>query len=179
VVKVSVYADKVLLGSPFAGVNSYLLRRLESDLNASGIPTAVVTSSEIWAALWGKVLYNSALNPLSALLEVSYGELGAEEETRHIMRTILGEIFQVLEQRGVKLTYKDHGEYYRYFMEKQLPPTRGHRSSMLQDILQGKKTEIDSLNGAISQYARGLGIATPYNDLITNLIKFKEKKSRK
>jgi 2-dehydropantoate 2-reductase len=47
---------------------------------------------------------------------------------------------------------------------------------MLQDILKGRKTEIDALNGAISTYARGHGLRTPYNDLLTALIKFKEKK---
>jgi 2-dehydropantoate 2-reductase len=46
---------------------------------------------------------------------------------------------------------------------------------MLQDIQAGRMTEIDALNGAISRYAGELGISTPYNDLITNLIKFKEK----
>ena len=45
-----------------------------------------------------------------------------------------------------------------YLMEKQLPPTKGHRASMLQDILAGRKTEIDALNGAISRYAKELGI---------------------
>jgi 2-dehydropantoate 2-reductase len=47
---------------------------------------------------------------------------------------------------------------------------------MLQDILLGRKTEIDALNGAISSYARDHGLAAPYNDILTALIKFKEKK---
>jgi hypothetical protein len=45
---------------------------------------------------------------------------------------------------------------------------------MLQDIQAGRRTEIDALNGAISRYAGELGISTPYNDLMTDLIKFKE-----
>jgi 2-dehydropantoate 2-reductase len=40
----------------------------------------------------------------------------------------------------------------------------------------GRQTEIDALNGAISAYARDFGISTPYNDILTYLIKFKEKK---
>ena len=47
---------------------------------------------------------------------------------------------------------------------------------MLQDILAKRKTEIDALNGAISRLARENGIPTPYNDLLTLLIKFKEKR---
>jgi len=58
-----------------------------------------------------------------------------------------------------------------------LPPTVDHRASMLQDILAGRKTEIDALNGAISRYGREYGLPTPYNDLLTALIKFKEEKN--
>jgi 2-dehydropantoate 2-reductase len=47
---------------------------------------------------------------------------------------------------------------------------------MLQDISQGRRTEIDALNGAISESAKELGIETPYNDFLTSLIRFKEGK---
>ena len=82
----------------------------------------------------------------------------------------------MMQAKGVAVPYQDADEYYHYLMERQLPPTAGHRASMLQDILPGRKTEIDALNGAISKYARDYGISTPYNDLLTALIKFKEKK---
>jgi 2-dehydropantoate 2-reductase len=151
------------------------LQTLQMDLNLSGIPTRIVSKNEIWSAIWGKVLYNSSLNPLGAILEVPYGKLAENKETLNIIKVVLEEIFLVCRAKGVKLSYKDADEYYRYLLEKQLPPTRGHRASMLQDILAGRKTEIDALNGAISEYAKELGIRTPYNDLLTALIKFKEK----
>ncbi|HPT38450.1 MAG TPA: 2-dehydropantoate 2-reductase [Methanothrix sp.] len=174
--KVTVNADDVLLGEPFLPVNRYLLQGLQSDLALSGIPVRIVNREDIWAAIWGKVLYNSSLNPLGALLEVPYGRLGEHEETREIIRTVIEEIFSVMAAKGVKVPYKDADDYYHYLLEKQLPPTVDHRASMLQDIMLGRKTEIDALNGAISQYARQYGIFTPYNDLLTSLIKFKEKK---
>jgi len=173
--RVTVNADDVLLGEPFLPVNRPLLQTLQEDLQLSGIPTRVVSSEEIRAAIWGKVLYNGSLNPLGALLEVPYGRLGDNEESREIIKNILKEIFQVMRAKQVKVPYTDWEDYYRFLMEKQLPPTVGHRASMLQDILRGRKTEIDALNGAICQYARELGIQTPYNDLLTALIKFKEK----
>jgi 2-dehydropantoate 2-reductase len=120
------------------------------------------------------VLYNCSLNPLGALLEVSYGKLGNDAKTREIIKIILDEIFQVCRAKGVKLPYRDADDYYSYLLEKQLPPTAGHRSSMLQDILAGRKTEIEALNGAISKYAQELGIFTPYNDILTAMILFKE-----
>ncbi len=175
-VKVTVNADDVLIGEPFLPVNRPLLGALQEDLSLSGIPCKIVSKDDIWAAIWGKVLYNCSLNPLGALLEVAYGKLGENEETRGIIKVIIEEIFMVLRAKGVKSPYQDADEYYHYLLERQLPPTVGHRASMLQDLLLGRQTEIDALNGAITQYARDYGICTPYNDLLTALIKFKEKK---
>lgn len=173
--RVTVSADDVLLGEPFASVNQPLLQALQKDLNTAGISTRVVSREEIWAALWGKVLYNCSLNPLGALLEVPYGALGGSEETRETIRIILREIFSVMLAMGVRVPYRNSDDYYHYLMERQLPPTAGHHASMLQDIRMGRKTEIEALNGAISRYAQELCIPTPYNDLLTALIKFKER----
>jgi 2-dehydropantoate 2-reductase len=172
---VTVNADDVLLGEPFQPVNRRLLEALKADLCLSGIPTRIVSKDDIWAAIWGKVLYNCSLNPLGALLEVPYGNLGENAETRGIIKVIIEEIFLVMRAKSVKVPYQDADEYYHYLLERQLAPTVGHRASMLQDILKGRKTEIDALNGAISQYAREYGISAPYNSLLTALIKFKEK----
>ena len=173
--KVTVNADDVLLGEPFSPANRLLLQTLQEDLSLSGVPTRIVGKDGIRAALWGKVLYNCSLNPLGAILEVPYGRLGENEETRNIIRIVIKEIFLVCEALAVALPYRGADDYYHYLMETQLPPTVDHRASMLQDILAGRKTEIEALNGAISRYARDLGISTPYNDLLTLLIKFKEK----
>lgn len=148
---------------------------VEADLNSSCIPTRIVKSEEIWAALWAKVLYNCALNPLSAILEVPYGALGQQAETRQIMNRVVSEIFDVMKAKGVIVPFCDADDYFRFFMERLLPATVDHRSSMLQDMMMGRQTEIDALNGAISQYGRKLGLPTPYNDLICALIKFKER----
>jgi 2-dehydropantoate 2-reductase len=172
--KVTVIAEKVLLGEPFENVNRSILEALDHDLNKAGIPTALVSQEEIRAALWAKVLYNSSLNPLSAILGVSYGELGESGETQKIMKMVMKEIFLVMEKKGIRIPFKGHEEYYRFFLEKLLPPTASHHSSMLQDISRGKQTEIAALNGAISKYARELGIETPYNDFLASLIRFKE-----
>jgi 2-dehydropantoate 2-reductase len=173
--RVTVNADDVLLGEPFVAVNRQLLAALNGDLQKAGIPVRTVSPKEIHAALWMKVLYNSALNPLSAIMEVPYGRLGDQPETRQVMRNVMKEIFSVMHLKGVEVPFGSYEDYYHYFLEKLLPPTVDHRSSMLQDIMKGRQTEIDALNGAISEYGRMLGIETQYNDMLTALIKFKEK----
>jgi 2-dehydropantoate 2-reductase len=172
-VKVSACADKVLLGEVFDPVNDSLLKELEEDLNASGIPTSVVSRDEMHSAIWDKVITNSALNPLGAILEVTYGRLRDDPEARAVMRQVIAEAFAVMEAKGVRLPFKTTDDCYQVLMKRLLPAT-DHRSSMLQDIAMGRKTEIDTLSGAISRYGKEVGVPTPYNDLLTSLIKVKE-----
>lgn len=173
--KVTVYADKVLLGSPAGEVPAEKIRPVCDDFNAAGIPTDI--SDNISAALWGKVLYNSALNPLGAILNVPYGRLCDTPELLDVMRRIVEEIFVVAQAKGVDLGYTGPDEYYNFLVNQQLPPTAQHRASMLQDMERGRRTEIDALNGAISRYGHEHGIATPVNDVITAIIKGLESKS--
>jgi 2-dehydropantoate 2-reductase len=80
-VRVTVYADPVLIGAWDGAARGRLEARARSwaaHLAAAGIPTDYC--DDIRAALWGKLLYNAALNPLGALLGVHYGALGAVAE---------------------------------------------------------------------------------------------------
>ena len=174
--KVTVYADKVLLGSPTGEAPQDMIRQVCDDFNAAGIPSAI--SEEIAASLWGKILYNSSLNPLGAILNVPYGRLRDVPEVLDVMRRIIEEIFAVARAKGLNLGYEGPDEYYRFLVEEQIPPTAEHRASMLQDMELGRRTEIDALNGAISRYGRELGVPTPVNDVITAIIKGLETKSR-
>lgn len=168
VAEVTVYADKVLLGSPDHSIPMERIERITADLVDSGIPSA--TDENIAAAIWGKVLYNGALNPLGALLGCPYGYLGEREDLKKTMRAVVEEIFAVAHAKGITLWYETPEEYFHVLIDEQLPPTREHRASMLQDMELGRLTEIDSLNGAIVRYGRELDIPTPVNETITHLI---------
>lgn len=172
--KVTVYADKVLLGSPAGMVPAEKIERVCDDFNDAGIPSQL--TDNITASLWGKVLYNSSLNPLGAILNVPYGRLSDTTQVLDVMRRIISEIFAVAGAKGIDLGYAGPDEYYAFLIEKQLPPTAQHRASMLQDMELGRRTEIDALNGAISRYGKELGVATPANDVITAIIKGLESK---
>jgi 2-dehydropantoate 2-reductase len=91
------------------------------------------------------------------------------------MDRIIAEVFVVMVAAGYRTHWQEPGQFLDVFYSRLVPDTAAHESSMLQDITAGRRTEIEALNGAISRYAAELGISTPYNDLITNLIKFKEK----
>ncbi len=173
---VTVYADKVLLGAFSAEVRADLLAQAAADLNAAGVPTAVVAN--ILTPIWEKVLYNCALNPLAAILGVTYGELGENPHTRRLMETLIREIYQVAQARRVPLSHPEASAYFRHFITRLVPPTAGHYPSMLQDLRAGRRTEIDALNGAICRYAAAAGLSTPHNDTLCHLIRFLESQGR-
>ncbi|RPJ52418.1 MAG: 2-dehydropantoate 2-reductase, partial [Methanobacteriota archaeon] len=130
-------------------------------------------SPHIRADLWAKTIYNRALNPLGAVMDVPYGELGHPAAWR-IIEGIVGEAFAVVEAEGVRLPWNDAAGYLEYLRTFQLPATASHHSSMLQDITRGRKTEIDFLNGAIVERAKKYGVPAPVNATIADLIRFKE-----
>lgn len=169
---VTVYADRVLLGAFSPSAPDPRLPRLAEEFNAAGLPTAVV--ADILPPLWDKVLYNCALNPLGAILGVTYGELGADPQTRTLMAEIIAEIYQVAKVRQVSLTHPAAAAYFAHFINNLVPPTAAHTPSMLQDLQAGRRTEIDALNGAICRYAAQAGLAVPVNETVCRLLRFQE-----
>jgi 2-dehydropantoate 2-reductase len=172
---VTVYADKVLLGSPFSPDPPPKLREVAAHLQEAGIPTAVVP--DILTHIWEKVLYNCALNPLGAILGVTYGELAANPHSREVMAAIIDEIYKVAAAKQIALSHPAASAYWRHFLERLVPPTAAHYSSMVQDLEQGRQTEIEALNGAICRYARQLDQAAPCNETVCRLIRFLQSKN--
>jgi len=172
IVKVTVIASEVLIGE-IDGSFTQRVGDIVNMLNNAAIPTKA--SDNILRDIWHKVLYNIALNPLSALFQVSYGHIADNPDTRWLIEQMISEAFQVAEATGVDLGMDSPEDYLEILWNKQLPPTRVHLSSMLQDINLGKKTEIDHINGAIVELGARYGIATPYNNAVVRMVKAKEK----
>jgi 2-dehydropantoate 2-reductase len=124
--------------------------------------------------LWSKTLYNCALNPLGALMNVPYGAL-TDPHAWAIVTAIVREACRVVEAEGVALPWETPEAYLEYLRTEQLPATAAHHSSMLQDLTLGRKTEIDFMNGAVAALAQKHGIDAPYNTCIADLIRFRER----
>ena len=173
VVDVTVHAQPVHLGSLFDG-NATRLQLLADALSLGGLPSAV--TDDIGKDLWAKMLYNCPLNALGAVLQVPYGHLGEEENSRVIMERIVREVFQVMQGLGHASHWQSAGDYLKNFYEHLLPSTYSHESSMLQDIRTGRKTEIEALNGVIVREGRKLKINITCNETLRNQILFLQKK---
>ncbi len=175
-VKITVNADDVRIGDSSGKIPDEDVIKIACLLKHSGIPSSF--DKNVYKTLWDKILYNCALNPLGALLECNYGKLAQIPETKEMMDRIIDEIFSVASANNIQLNWKNSDEYKKHFYENLIPPTKEHFPSMYYDIKEGKKTEIDALNGAIVELGKKKGIKTPVNEVITNLIKAKEKIKR-
>jgi 2-dehydropantoate 2-reductase len=172
-VKVTVYADKVVLGGVKDGIDPKKVEEMAETFSLSGIPTQA--TMEIDKYIWGKVIYNSALNALGSILEVNYGELLKKEETKSLMNDIVVEIFKVVKKEKVNLFWNEPKEYLSLLFNELIPATYDHFPSMFHDIKKKRKTEIESINGAIVRKGEKLGLSLPVNKIITYLVKVKER----
>lgn len=137
--------------------------------NGCGLETRV--SADIDSIIWGKLLINAAINPLTALLNILNGELFRQEHTREMVAMLVSEATEVAAGKGISLPYADPLGKVKSVSEH----TAQNRSSMLQDRDRGRRTEIDFINGAIALEGQKAGIPVPCNTLITLLIKALER----
>jgi 2-dehydropantoate 2-reductase len=141
------------------------LRNISNAFNEAGILTK--TSKDITGVQWSKLIINAGINPLSAICRIPNGSLIKHEGTREIMRQLVVEAAKTAKKNKVKLVYEDPiGK-----AESVCESTCSNISSMLQDVLGKKRTEIDFINGAVSRYAKSAGIKTPANDMIAQIIR--------
>jgi len=133
--------------------------------NGAGLQTRV--SGDVRGDIWGKVLVNLGINALTALTGLRNGQLLEIPELRLLMRLAVEEGMMVAEADGVDLSIIDHVAHVYEVAEA----TGANRSSMLQDVDRGRRTEIDALNGAVVGLGEKLGVETPVNRALTALVK--------
>ncbi len=170
-VEITVHADSIHIGSLFGG-DVKDVRPLADSISKGDIPAETVLDIE--KDLWAKMMYNCALNPLGAILDVPYGLLAKDSNSRNLMNHIIKEIFDVMSAAGFQTHWKSADGFLEIFYDKLVPDTAKHKSSTLQDIAAGKKTEIDSLTGAVLNLADKHKLEVPYNASVFSIIKFVE-----
>ena len=166
--EVTVYTEPILIGS-LQGENPKDLQEIADMITASGINCEL--TCEVDKYLWAKMLYNCALNPLGAILDVNYGKLTENQYTIELMNSIIDEIFEVIKASGYSTLWETSDEYKDLFYSKLVPDTYNHFSSTHQDIQRKIKTEIDSLTGKVIDLGEKNNIDVSTNKIIFNLIK--------
>ena len=128
-------------------------------------------SPHIHDLVWEKLLVNVGLNALAALTGLKNGQVLDYPETLRLLEALVSEAVEVAKRKGIRL--KDNPADR---VKAVLEATRENRCSMGQDFDYKRRTEIDAINGAVVREAEHLGIAVPYNQMITDLVKVIEKR---
>jgi 2-dehydropantoate 2-reductase len=145
-----------------------LIADLAARLSGAKVPTRV--SGNIEGELWWKLVLNCAYNAVSALGQTRYGPMMAMPEIRQVMSDAVREIVALAQAKGVRIAMPDPVEAVLRFGDA-MPTTI---SSTAQDLLRGRPTEIDYLNGYVVRECDALGLPAPVNRTLYALVKLKE-----
>lgn len=138
---------------------------IEAALKSANFNVQIVEDAR--SLVWGKLVVNAAINPLTALLRVTNGELLELPSARELMGRLAREVADVAGAENIKLPFEDPVEEAEEVARK----TAANHSSMLQDVLRHASTEIDAICGAVVKTAQSHPIDTPVNRVCWQLVK--------
>jgi 2-dehydropantoate 2-reductase len=158
-----------------AGKNNTRIEQVKTILEAM---CPVKVEDNFRGVRWSKLLINAAFGGISAALGATFGSAVDDKRARYCIQRVIKECIDVARAGGVTLVPVQGKDIVRLLdyqgpIKKQLAfmiiplAIKKHRllkSSILQDIENHKKTEVDSINGLVSQYGKQTGVPTPYND---------------
>ncbi|HEV8360216.1 MAG TPA: ketopantoate reductase family protein [Candidatus Thermoplasmatota archaeon] len=149
-----------------------LARELAEALTGAGLATDA--TDRIEAEIWAKAIVNAGINPLTAITGLPNGQLLEQPGLKALLEAVVAEARDAALAAGVALPEGDLVERARMVARMTAP----NKSSMLQDVERGRRTEIDSLCGAIVAAARGAGTSAPLNAALLALVRGIESTTR-
>jgi len=151
---------------PFEPTNTAMSRveELAGLLTRAGMNTIPLRDAR--GAQWTKLIFNASTNPVGALTLLHHGAATRFGPTGQLFNELIAEGEAVACELGIEL----HGDA-RQLVQKGANAPGKHRASMLQDILAKRQTEVDFMNGAISRWGDKVGVPTPLNRALWQLIK--------
>jgi len=132
-------------------------------LNSVQLETEI--PEDIQDYVWEKAILNAALSAVCAITRRTMKDVMSFPQTLELVEAIIDESARVAEVEGIEL-----GKKFRRFCIRYLKNAGHHRPSMLVDLENGMRTEIDQLNGKIVEYGRKHYLPTPLNQSVTALI---------
>ena len=145
------------------------LAQIAATFTRAGVPCRV--SADITGELWEKLIMNCAYNAISALSRTKYGRIARDPGTIEVMKRVVNEAVAVGNAAGVKLSADKMFAAVLKLGSEAIPEAI---SSTAQDIVRGKPTEIDSLNGFLVRRGAELIVPTPINETLYSLVKLLE-----
>jgi 2-dehydropantoate 2-reductase len=162
-------------GDLVLGPQNEITKRVAAVFVRAKVPCCI--SENLAGELWTKLVWNCALNALSALGKVTYGEILASADAKQLLETTVYEVLTVARASGIQPAGLEDPKAALAGAYKVAESMAATRSSTSQDMMRGKKTEIDSLNGFIVRRARELNVPAPVNHALFTLVKLAENNS--
>jgi 2-dehydropantoate 2-reductase len=141
------------------------VRRVQEAFARADIPCQV--PEDMKRMLWWKLMINAGINQASAVLRAPYGVFHGSQDARNLMEALMREVIELAGVLGINLVEEDLQKWYDFLMH--LSPEG--KSSMLQDVEAGRKTEVEIFSGKICELGRQYGVATPVNRTVLQIIK--------
>ncbi len=141
------------------------MRGIREVFNKVGFDTKM--SRDIKSLIWSKLIINVGINALTAITHLPNGKLTEFEGTKRILRDAVTEAARIAKRKRIKLIYDDPLAKVEAVCEG----TSANLSSMLQDVLRNKRTEIHFINGVIVRFGQELGIDVPANKFLVDIVK--------
>ena len=133
----------------------------------AGFETYSCSAEKMESLIWGKLAVNCGINALTALYDISNGELLERRDAAMLMERAARECAAVAKARGTALPFADPAAEVRNVALR----TAKNRSSMLADVLRGAPTECDAINGAVVREGKRLGVPVPVNEELWQMMK--------
>ncbi|MCI0536167.1 MAG: 2-dehydropantoate 2-reductase [Verrucomicrobiales bacterium] len=128
----------------------------------------IEASAQVLKEIWSKLALNVATLPTQSTIKLTAEELPNTPDMQNLMRALLLEVVAVAQVQGIALDFTERWSAITGLLRRLAPNTKG---SMLQDVENHRRTEIDVMCGAIIEAGQRLGIATPYNHAMLWLVK--------
>lgn len=144
------------------------LAALAAALTAAGLPAVLDPTAQ--AAIWQKVAFNAALNTVCGVSGGTVGEVGRAPAARALAHRIAGEVLAVAGAEGLQVDTAGVHATLDHALDHHL----AHKPSMLQDLLAGRPTEIDAINGEVLRVAARHGMAAPCTEALDALVRLRE-----
>lgn len=158
---------KTMIGE-LSGESTERILTISDIFNSAELETEV--SNNVVGLIWDKLLVNVGINALTAITGLKNGKLIENPEIEELLELSVLEAEKVAKAKGVSLNFSNPIEHTKQVCKA----TADNSSSMLQDVLNRRKTEIEQINGAIVKEGILLGVDTPVNLVLKNLVKAKE-----
>lgn len=142
-----------------------VVRQVSDALSSAGLNCEA--DPAVGVAIWEKVAFNAGFNSVCAATRLAVGGIADSPDGRALVLAVAMETLAVARARGVAVD----DARVRAMAEGAFTGHRGHKPSMLQDVLAGRQTEIDSINGAVVEAGEASGVPTPVTRVLRDIVR--------